>query len=527
MNEIRTLLLLELRSFYGINKFLHTKDQKLKKKYKRLGIVWVIIIGMLFAYIGGLVIGLYSLGLAEIVPTYLALLSSALIVFFGMFSAGNRIFTQRGYDILVSMPIKPNSVVISRFLGLYIADLVLTSVVSLPGIAVYGYLINPNITFYLMSLISIIFIPLIPLTLSVLFGSFVLAISSRMKNKSMVQSALSVLFVVGVMVLSFGMGGVAEELTVEQITNLANTVNGILAKAYPPAAWASAAIMNGDIIKLLLFIAVSLLAAVLTIFVVSSNFNRISRGLLSFTAKHNYKIGKMGSRSIVKSLYMREAKRYFSSSIYVTNTIVGPVLGTIMAVAVCVLGIDSLKSSIPLPIDIEVILPFVFSAVFCIMTTTSVSISMEGKQFWIVKSLPISSKELFDSKILFNLSLLLPFYLVSEVAMAVAVKPTFIELIRQIIIPLSIMLFVTVFGITVNLKSHSFDWEQEAAVVKQSLAAAVGGFAGFFLSVILIGVVFVTPAQYNIAVISVICIVLWLATALLYRANNKTKLTDL
>ncbi len=527
MNEIKLLILLELRSFYGINKFIYTSDQKFKTRYKRLSIAWIILIGMLFFYVGGLSFGLCSLGLSAIVPAYLIVISSLMIVFFGIFTAGNRIFAQKGYDILASMPIKSGSIVISRFTGHYLVDLALTVAIMLPGLAVYGYLMRPSILFYVFALIGVLFVPVIPLVIATIFGTVITAVSSRMKNKSIAQSALSVLIIVGVMFLSFASGNMTESFTEEQFINLANTISSTFSRIYPPAVWLGEAIVGAKALKLLVFAGLSLAVMALALFIIAKNYESVIRRLGSFSAKHNYKIGKMESRSIIKTMYMREAKRYFASSIYVTNTIVGPILAAIMSVAICIVGFDTLKSSFPFEIDIAGILPFAFSAVFTMMTTTSVSISMEGRQFWVIKSLPITAKALFDSKILFNLSLMLPFYIISQIAFIIALKPTVTEILWLLLIPASVMLFVTVFGITVNLKFHSFDWENEVAVVKQSMSAAIGGFAGFFLSLILGVAVFVTPLAFvNIAKLAVL-ILLFTATVILYKSNSKAKLENL
>ncbi len=525
MNEIRTLLALELRSLYGINKYCHTKDIKAKNRYRVLMAAWVILIFTVFAYVGGLIYGLCILGLNTIVPAYLTVLASLLILAFGLFTAGNRIFGQRGYDILMSMPVKPSSIVISRFLSLYAEDLLLTAAVMLPGVATYGYLQRPDFVFYLAAALGTLLIPAIPLVISTLLGTLILAVSARMKRKSMVQTVLMVLLVIGVLAGSFAMGNSAEKFTAEMFSRLAQTIASLLERIYLPAMWLNAAMVQASIAHLLLFALVSLGAMGVTVLVVAKNFCGIASRLQSFSAKHNYKIGSMESRGVLKALYIREAKRYFSSSIYVTNTILGPILGAVMAVALCVTGVDSIQNA--LPVDVKGILPFVFAAVFCMMTTTATAISMEGKQFWTVKSLPIPTKTLLDSKILLNLSLMLPFYIVSVVAMAIATKPNFLQLLWLLLLPGAIIVFVVVFGITVNLKFHSFDWEEEGTVVKQSLPAALGGFAGFFLSLILAGAVLAIPAQYGNLLRAAICLALFVATIWLYRRNNRVDLSAL
>ncbi len=527
MCEIRTLLFLELRSLYGINRFIHTRDKKAKKRYGMLGVVWLMLIGMILSYVGGMVYGLCFLGLADIVPAYLVVLSSLLVLVFGLFKAGNRIFGQKGYDILASMPLTSRSIVISRFLSLYIEDLLVTLLIMLPGTLVYGICQKPDFGFYLMAFLGALFVPALPLVISTLLGTLIFAVSSRMKSKSMVQTVLMVLLVVGVLIGSFGMSGMAEDFTLEQISALAKTIGDLLGKIYPPAMWLGHAMIEGNILLLGLFVLLSIAVAVCAVWLVSVKFHTILRRLKNITAKHQYQLGAMEAKSLLKALYVREAKRYFSSSIYVTNTIIGPIMGAILSVALCILGLDTITDVLPIELDIAGLVPFLVAAVFCMMTTTCTSISMEGKQFWVIKSLPIPAKTLLDSKILLNLSLMLPFYLVSVIAMAIAIRPNVLQFLWVLLIPASLMLFSVVFGITVNLKIYSFDWEKEETVVKQSAPAALGGFAGLLLSLILGGSVFLIPPMYGDMARLAGCLLLWSGTAILYRKNNRICLRDL
>ncbi len=525
MNEIRTLLALELRSLYGINKYRHTGNKKEKNRYRVLLGAWLILIFTAFVYVGGLVYGLCGLGLHTIVPAYLTAIASLLILAFGLFTAGNRIFGQRGYDILASMPVRPGSIVISRFLSVYAENLILAVAVMLPGVATYGFIQKPNFGVYFVAALGTMLIPAIPLVISTLLGTLIMAISSRMKSKSMVQTLLMVLLVVGILAGSFDMGNSAENFTAEMLSRLAQTIASLLGRIYLPALWLNGAMVGLSIAQLSLFVLASLGAMGIMMLVVAKNFRGIASRLQSVTAMHNYKIGTMESRGLLKALYVREAKRYFSSSIYVTNTIIGPIMGAVMAVAFCVTGVNVIQNALPL--DVAGILPFVFAAVFCMMTTTATAISMEGKPFWVVKSLPIPTKVLLDSKILLNLSLMLPFYIVSVVAMAIATRPNLLQLLWLILIPAVIIVFAVIFGITVNLKFHSFDWEKEETVVKQSLPAVLGGFAGSLLSLVLGGTVLAIPDQYGNLLRAAICLVLLAVTVWLYRRNNRIDLAAL
>ena len=56
---------------------------------------------------------------------------------------------------------------------------------------------------------------------------------------------------------------------------------------------------------------------------------------------------------------------------------------------------------------------FIILCLVCsLSSTTHASISLEGKSLWIVKSIPVKIRTIFLSKVLVNLTLLIPFVLI-------------------------------------------------------------------------------------------------------------------
>lgn len=527
MRQIKLLTALVLRNLYGINVFRHTKDAKAKHRYVAMMILWIFMISMALLYLGGLSYGMTKLGMADIVPAYLIVIASLFIFAFGIFKAGDIIFAKNGYEMLCSLPLSQSAIVVSRFLDMYVKDLILTVVVMLPGMVVYGYFISPGISFYLIGLIGIFLIPVLPLVVSVLIGTLIAAVSARMKHKSIAQAVLSIIFVVLVVLSTFQTEKLDAGVSEEMFKTLADTITDMLEKCYPPAVWLGSAMVTGKIQGLLWCVLLYLVSFAVMFFIVTKNFNKICRSLFVTSAKHNYHMETLKSKSIVRTLYEREFKRYFSSAIYVTNTIIGPIMATIMAGAILIAGVDTIQKAIPLPFDINGLIPFAFAAVFGMMTTTPTSISMEGKNFWLIKSLPVSTKMVLDSKILLNLSLMLPFYILSEILLILALKPGILELLWLLVIPAVLLLFACVIGITVNLHFYSFDWEREETVVKQSASAMLGGFAGMLVSVLCGGFIILCPAQISDLLKLIICLIILGITAVLYRNNNKVKLQQL
>ncbi len=519
-NEILLLYRLLMRNFGGLNVFLNTNDKKIKRRYGLLfGVVGFVVLVAVF-YVIVLSYGLIYLGLHEILLPYLNVISSIIILFFGIFKSGSEMYSKKRNDVLFAIPIRRSSILISRFLKLYTEDLLMTLLVMLPGSVMYAVFAKPGVIFYLMLLPVTLALPIIPLSISVLFGTAVYAISSRMKRRSLAEALISVVIVVTVLVLSMSAGKL-EELTPEYLSELLASVGDKINSIYPPALWAHRSYF-GDINYILLYLGVSFGIAALTF--AFSSFVKVSGsevGFVSYTEK------SIKSSGIVSSLVKREFRRYFASSVYVTNTIIGPIMGLLLSVAVLVVGVEKIRESIPLPIDIVTLIPFAFSAVFTMMNTTSVSLSMEGKNMWILKSLPISSKSITDVKILMNLLLDLPFYVLSEILLIIALKPSPMQLLSLIFIPASVIVVSTVFGLFFNLKMHSFDWENETHVVKQSAPAAFGGFFGFFVSLLTAFPCFLFEGGFLVTVGSAVSAILLLIAYVIRKSFEKMNIEEL
>ncbi len=524
MSELKVMLSLTMRNLYGKNVFRYTKDKKAKNRYKLLTGIFIWLGVLVCAYVGGMVYGLIYLKAAECVPSYLVVLASLLVFVFNLFKAGSVLFSKRGYEMISSLPVRTVNIVISRFLSMYVESLIVTAVLMVPGIVVYGVLKTPHMLFYLVMAIALIFVPIIPLTLVTVVGSIITAIASRMKHKNMVQTILSLIFILAVLFLFFGMETGVENLSMEALAELAGSIKQMIQKLYYPAIWVQNAALYGKVGEGILFAAVSLVAVTVLLWLITLNFHRISQRMMVTYSRHNYQMKALKRQSRLKALYVREIKRYFASSIYVTNTIVGPVLSVAMAVVILIGGIDKIQSMLNIPLDIKGFIPFVCAMPCCMMPPVSCAISMEGKNIWIAKTLPIRSKELWDSKILVSLTLIFPAYVITEILLMIALKPTFMELLWLVLIPLVMMLFVVVFGITVNLKFYSFNWEKEEYVVKQSFSSFLGGFAGVFLAIICFGILFVVPVQFGNPAKGILCAVIFAVTVILYRKNNRIEL---
>lgn len=524
--QISILTRIHLCNFLKFNEFRNTKDKGKKWKMASLAALWVFVIAMACFYVGMLSYGYMLLGLAAVLPMYLTMISGLVILFFTIFKAGSVIFQKNFYEMLCSMPISQTAIVVSRFLGMYLGNVILSLVVMLPGMAVYAYFQKPGLSFYFFGIVGTLFLPLLPMTIATIFGALITVVSSKMKQTNMVRTILSILLVLAIMAGSSALTKMEGIITVEMLQNLSGIVEKLIGRIYPPAVWLGNAMTKGNIVHAGLYFGISILIFWVMVFFVSMNFQKICQRLYSTSARHNYRMSHLKRNSVLGTLYKKELKRYFACPIYVTNTIIGPIMMVFLSGAVLFMDTGELSQYIPMADRILNLMPFVMAATACIMTTTSTSISLEGKEWWIVKSLPIGTKELFDSKILVNLTIIAPFYLISEVMLMIAFRPGVIDAILLVVLPIIFILFACVFGITINLLFPVFQWENEVSIVKQSASAMIGGLGGCLIIILCaLPVLFIRQISPNLMK-GIIGVLVLGITFMLYWKNEKTNLLE-
>ena len=536
LKQILNLSKVQLLNLFSINEIRYTKDKKKKQNFIRLTCAYIFVFLVAMGYVGGLAYGYHYLGIGDIVPMYLYTIVSVVLLVLSFFKAGSVLFSMKSYDIMISLPVNKSAILVSRFFTMYITNLLFSAVVLVPGLTVHIYYAKPGFSFYLISLLVMLFAPLLPLTLSSILGALIKAVSSRMKKRNLVEVLLCMVLVIVPIVFGSKMGETTENMDPEAIKEMVGTITTLLGSIFPPALWYHKA-LQGSFLHLILLLGGPALLFILFVWLLSLRFTDICAGLNATYAKQNYKVESLKSGSVLTALIRKEMKLYFSSSLYVTNTIIGYVLAVVLAGALAIGGIEPIlkpfveSGDIPgienyIPLIIK-LLPFVVAMPLCMMSISSSSISMEGKTFWQLQVLPVNAKDVYRAKLLWNMILAAPFALASTVLLVIGAKPAATDALHYILIPVVLILFTIVLGLAGNIWFPNFTWDNEAQVIKQGasvLVAMLGGVLGVIIPAAL--AIVLQPANFGIYYVAVEAVFL-LASALLYKVIIQKELMKL
>lgn len=471
--QIRLLTKLSLYGMFGFNEFRHTKDGKKKLRFCLMGVLWALLILMLAGYVGLTSYGFIVIGMGYFVPAVLGMLVSLMTFIFTVMKAGPVLFDQRVYEKQAALPVEAKSIIVSRFLSMYLTDMLLGLVVMLPGMAVYGVVERPGPVFYVYGCIVILFLPLLPLTAASVAGAVIAGIAGRWRRKNLASILLTMIFVCAILVGSMSLNGMDESQLGAMMEEFALQLENQIGRLYPPAIWISKAMVSGKAAWLLLFLGVSLGCFLIFLEVLGHFYGRICQMLGAREARGNYQMERLQAKSVMRSLVEREWRRYFASSVYVVNTLTGELMMVLLALGVALAGRDTVDKLLGLPGAVDRTLPVLLGALPVMMPLTACSLSMEGKSWWMTQTLPVTRRELIWSKVNLQLIVALPFYLVSEIALIAALRPGPAQAFCLLAVPAAYILFGARAGIAVNEKFPVFDWDSEAKVVKQGASAFV------------------------------------------------------
>lgn len=527
-NKTLVLLKAQFLNQSGINGFRHEKDQKKKNKAIAFTISMALVVLVLVGYCYGIGYGLCTIGLAQVIPGCAFTLTSLLVLFFTLFKAGGILFAFRDYDMLMALPVKTTAVISSRFFLMYGWNVLFSLGIMLPMGIPYCQYVKPQALFYVMWLIAILVTPLVPMTIATVLSAIISAVSSRFKHTNAVSIILSFILLIGFLGASASMGTLnSTQMNIKQLAELGNMISQKMTQACPLTGVFQKAICQSDIVSFLVFLAISVVWYWLFVKLVSIPYKAINTGLTTHRTTSNYKLQSLQTGSPFQALYRKELKRFFSSNLYVLNMGCGVILLLAASIACFILGIDKMQEILKVPNIQSMIIrivPFVMCGMLGMSCTSCVSLSLEGKNLWILQTSPVKAATIFKSKMAVNATVLLPAVLLSSLFVSLSLKADILSAVWVFVTPLAYVGFTCVWGIFINLKIPNFTWEAEVTVIKQSMASMFGLLGSMLIGLLPIAVLVLLPSVDKNLLTGVLTLVMVGVTALLYKNVCASKL---
>lgn len=494
----KTLLLIQLRSlFYTM---FMTKRATVSKSPKKL--IKKFLIGLLAVYVIGAMLfffGIMAMQLCEplvqnsldlVYFVLIGLMTFSLMFIGSVFITEKQLYEANDNELLLSMPVPSVYVVLSRITAVLFINLLYGAFTLIPSIVVYFFLtgFDAVILFYL--LLGGLFLALLTLSLSAAGGWLLAMLIANLKRKKL----FSAIFMLAFFFSYIGIYANLQKILSKLVAQGAELTQS-LRKVFPPLFLFGKAVAQKDIVSLIALLFISLGTVTVITFLISRSFVKIATKNKGSAGKYIYKQRHLTTASPRKALFVKEFKRFFSSINYIMNSGLGSIFMIVFAGALILKGPSVITSilqatanneAVGIDVPLESLLPVIIGTIIGFLVTTNdtacCSLSLEGKAFPLVKSMPLGYYDIIIPKIAFNLAWgFIPIVLVSLVCflrLGFSTRDFLLILIAGIVF----QLFTALWGMLCNVLFPKFDWISEVMVIKQSAASLFGilGAMGFF-----------------------------------------------
>lgn len=512
----KTLLL--IKNYFSCFLGNLSKRKNEKTKYGS-GLLILLLMGAVFLYLFvNLAIGSVEQAIKTEYPLAALYVTSSMGLVFILLMTITKSTTpnkHRDDELLLSLPVSRYNIIVAKVFYNYLFDLAIVGITLLPSYIVY-YIYIPSVSIMLVvrGIVLILLLPMFSNALGYFISLLFSLLTRKFKHFRVIQSFITILAMLVFLVAYYG-------VTVVSTSN--NTLGTKLILEFKPLQMMVNYVNSCDATSIILILVITVIPFVLSIIV---------KGLLLGKSFGNYKNKnheiKYKVSTPLKSLYHLEVSRYFNMPVYVINTLFGGVLLIIMTAAITILGkigisiTELIKSAGINNIDNYYILIIVLLFEFTIITicTTAASISLEGKNLWILKVHPTNEKTIFTAKILLNLTVAIFPIIISSIIISFNIGFIYFPIILGISIVSSFI--VSVIGLLCNLYYPKLEWESEATPIKQSMSVALSfAFNAIALIIPLVSYFVMIVFVNDIIALTVVLIVYLIEAMLVWLLLNK------
>jgi ABC-2 type transport system permease protein len=471
---------------------------------------------------------LKAIGQESALLTLAVLAGQLIILVFGLFYLIATFYFSKDLEYLVSLPLKPFQVMLSKFVVVLVNEYLTISLIILPILLVYGFKARGGWDYWIALALAYVLLPVIPLAASglVVVGMMRLVNIGRRKDLLIVFGSL--VLIAAAMFFQFGLSRATrgQEMDTEKVIALIASPDGLvqtIGRRFPPSIWATRFLHDGlssgsGLIGLALYGGLSVL---LYGGLMAGAQRLFYRGLVGLSersgssarrARAGAALKISSGRHPVRAIFLREFRLMNRTPIFLLNG----VLGVLMIPIVFALTLSSSKSTN----DAAAILRLMTSAkpltivlvttMFIIICATvsgvaSSSFSREGRHFWISKIIPVDYRQQVLAKFIHSWSVALLGIVSATAVLVFRFHLPAARWLPSLALALPVTAFLTVVNLAIDLSRPLLDWLSPQKAMKQNLNVLIAMLLdlGFLF---LFGLLFLTLGKSGLGLAGVLII---------------------
>lgn len=488
-------------------------------------LIGIIFLGYSFMIGFGLGSILIPAGLDQIYFSLFVLVSALVVFMFSIMETKVALFECNDNELLMSMPIRPVDILVSRCAAVLIANLIEVTFIILPATVAYLVLGGSPlyaVGFIIVSLLAVLFVTV----LSALFGYVVALIASRFKHKNLVTIITSLAFLalffasyISIMGDSMNSSDDPQQMVADLVEKMAVLLPIGEACMFSP-------------LPLIVIALISIGTTIAFALLMSRFYFRIITASKSTISSSKKEVSVLTGTAF-SALAKKELTRLFSSAGYLLNGAAGIIFQVLLGIMLFTNGqeimpvVEELSGLIG--IDKSYLLGL-FGVAICsaLPLTNSVSasaLSLEGKNFWVLQSLPVAPLTVLYAKLVPHVLISLPSTLALSILLGIAFSIPAICWPFIIIAPMVSVFIGALLGLVLNVKFPKFHYTNEHEVVKQSLPVFVMVMLGMLCTLLCVGASLLLAIQIGplVAMIALLLLLLAVFSLLIWLLHTVTR----
>ncbi|MBN1568124.1 MAG: hypothetical protein JXA73_09770 [Acidobacteria bacterium] len=493
MGKLGALVRAGLKSNFGFSLFWHRLLREKKDRWlipvfalSLLGVI-PLFYGIIFT-IKEIYSGLKPLGQESALAAFAVLTGQLMVLIFGIYYVLAAFYFSRDLEMLIPLPVKPSEVLLSKFIIITINEYLTIAAIVLPILLTYGVLDHRGFSYWIISALVYLALPLIPLSII----SVVIIAMMRFINISRKKDVLMLLGGIAVLIAAFGFQFLTQRadsgaITAKEMAEFLSSPDSLLNRvgaAFPPSIWAAKAIVHGFSGKGLMNLA-ALLGVSLCCFgiIIALSERLFYRGLIGLTEtsgrKRHLTADEMSrrvssGRRAISAIFMREFRIMNRTPVFLLN---GVLVVVLLPAFLLFMG----KSDIASPTaalqraaesgkDLSTILFLALFMVICgsLNGTSSSTFSREGAQFWISKIIPVAPREQIAAKFLHSFLIGMLGVLAALVVLAIMLPFKLATFAPAVGLALITVILLTAVGMMIDLAKPLLDWTNPQKAIKNN-----------------------------------------------------------
>lgn len=488
MNKLWAMTRIQLKDFMS----RYTQQMNVKNKFLgRLMILLPIVIVLPFVAVISQFYEIFSMIHApELTVTYTYIIATVFVFLMAVPLVISVFFYSKDMSLVSTLPVSERTIVFSKLSTVYVYLIVVSGIVLLPGVGFYALKDGVKGLSILMGLVGTILLPVLPMIAATLLTMPFMNFIGGKKNRNLIMVIGNVLIIAAI--LGFQVLMSRMDMRPEELQRMLSSNDGLIAfmgQKFPPSIWLTKMVkgsfpdtiyyllLNAGFVLLLALLAKTLYKGAM------AKYNEQSTSVSKSKGKISYR-----SQSKLVLLIKRQFGIIFSNPTFMLNTIMTVFLPLVLFGVYLLMGtmtMDTLRAP-----ELKPFLVFIYTGIVCspcIMGSISATaITRDGKSFWELKVLPITTAQNIFSRIITTLLINYTASIVMAIVSVFLMPVSAMDILVSVGACIVSTIFFTNVDFMINIMRPTLNWTNPTAAVKNNMNVMIS----FIPRIVVGGIVF-------------------------------------